>query len=319
MQKVATETPTKAGLAEEVEVEHRPGLQVLDGDEDREQDGAADQRAEDQGAAPALGVAAQHAEDDQEERRREGEQAPDVGARRLRVARLAHPRQGDEQRERADRDVDEEDPAPVERVGEDPADERSRRHGDADRRSPDGDRAADVGPAVLGSDQRERRGEERRAPDALHRAGDVEHGDVPGQAAEQRREREDDHADGEEQPAAVAVGERARGQDQRRQRQRVGVDHPLQPRQARVEVVLDVRQRDVDDRDVEQEHERRRADGDERPAAVAHEGLGLHRAILGNQPPQRRNGPRAVSYEGDGEVGRDEYRRRGRRLSPPFE
>ena len=33
-------------------------------------------------------------------------------------------------------------------------------------------------------------------------------------------------------------------------------------------------------------------------------------AILGNRPPQRRNGPRAVSYEGDGEVGRDEYRRR---------
>src|SRR5215211_9495348 len=35
--------------------------------------------------------------------------------------------------------------------------------------------------------------------------------------------------------------------------------------------------------------------------------------------PQRRNGPRAVSYEGDGEVGRDEYRRPPRLLAPPFE
>ena len=85
----------------------------------------------------------------------------------------------------------------------------------------------------------------------------------------ERREREDDDADEEEEPAAVAVGERAGGQDQRCERERVGVDHPLQPGQARVQVALDVRQRDVDDRDVEQEHERRRADGDERPAAVA--------------------------------------------------
>ena len=48
------------------------------------------------------------------------------------------------------------------------------------------------GPLVLGSDQRERGREERRPADALQGAGDVEHGDVPGQAAEQRREREDD-------------------------------------------------------------------------------------------------------------------------------
>ena len=70
MQNVATETQTKVVVAEEVQVEHRPGLQVLDRDENDEQDGAADQRAEDQSAAPARGVAAQHAEDDQEERRR---------------------------------------------------------------------------------------------------------------------------------------------------------------------------------------------------------------------------------------------------------
>src|SRR5690242_3249709 len=41
--------------------------------------------------------------------------------------------------------------------------------------------------------------------------------------------------------------------------------------------------------------------------------------ILGKPPPQRRNGPRAVSYEGDGEVGRDVYRPPAGRLAPPFE
>ena len=46
-------------------------------------------------------------------------------------------------------------------------------------------------------------------------------------------------------------------------------------------------------------------------------GAGSTAAILGKPPPQRRNGPRAVSYEGDGEVGRDEYRpRRAPALSP---
>jgi hypothetical protein len=34
---------------------------------------------------------------------------------------------------------------------------------------------------------------------------------------------------------------------------------------------------------------------------------------------KRRNGPGAVSYEGDGEVGRNEYRPRGGELFPSFE
>ena len=46
------------------------------------------------------------------------------------------------------------------------------------------------------------------------------------------------------------------------------VDHPLEPRQPCVQTPLDARQRDNHDRDVEQEHERCRADGDERPAAA---------------------------------------------------
>ena len=150
-----------------------------------------------------------------------------------------------------------------------PADERARRDRRADRRAPDRDRAADLRPAVFRADQRERGGEERRAAHALQ---------LRGRCRARRCSRQGHRASEESvktttptmktQPAAVAVGERAGGEDQGGERERVRVHHPLQPRQARVQVVLDVRQRDVDDRDVEQEHERRRADGDERPAAV---------------------------------------------------
>ena len=50
----------------------------------------------------------------------------------------------------------------------------------------------------------------------------------------------------------------AGGEHARRERQRVGVDHPLQLGERRVERALDRRQRDVHDRDVEQQHEDRR-------------------------------------------------------------
>src|SRR3954447_846944 len=44
-------------------------------------------------------------------------------------------------------------------------------------------------------------------------------------------------------------------------RESVGVDHPLHVAEAGPEVVADRRERHVDDRDVEQQHERRHRDG----------------------------------------------------------
>ena len=60
-------------------------------------------------------------------------------------------------------------------------------------------------------------------------------GDVPRDAAEERGDAEDDDADREDEPAAVAVGQRAGREDERGERDRVRVDDPLQARQARVE------------------------------------------------------------------------------------
>src|SRR5436305_549974 len=53
--------------------------------------------------------------------------------------------------------------------------------------------------------------------------------------------------------------------------QRIGVNHPLEVREAGAEALADGRQRDVDDRDVEQEHERRHAHRDEGPPLPRHE------------------------------------------------
>ena len=60
--------------------------------------------------------------------------------------------------------------------------------------------------------------------------------DVPRGAAQERGDAEDDDAGREDEPAPVAIGERAGGEDERGERDRVGVDDPLQPRQARVEL-----------------------------------------------------------------------------------
>ena len=76
--------------------------------------------------------------------------------------------------------------------------------------------------------------------------------------------------DHEHQPAPEQVRERPARQQQRRQRERVGVDHPLQVGEARAERPLDVRQRRVHDRDVEQEHERADVDGEQGPPLAIH-------------------------------------------------
>ena len=71
--------------------------------------------------------------------------------------------------------------------------------------------------------------------------------------------------DGEHHPASEHVAEDPGGEEEGRQGQRVGVDHPLEIAEARVQRALDVGEGDVHHRDVEKEHERRRAHGDEGP------------------------------------------------------
>ena len=88
------------------------------------------------------------------------------------------------------------------------------------------------------------------------RAAD-EHLDVRRGAAQQRRGREPDRADHEDLAPSVAIAERSTEQDQRREREQIAGEHPLQRADARVEVVADVRERDVDDRCIQRRHRAR--------------------------------------------------------------
>jgi len=166
-----------------------------------------------------------------------------------------------------EREVDEEDPAPVEAAGQRAADERADGERGADRGAVGGERLAALQGAREGMrEHRERDREHDRGADALHGARAVEHHDVLRGGARERRNGEDAQADEEEAAAPEAVGERAGRQHDGGERERVGVDHPLQPGQARVEVGRDVRERRVHDRDVEHEHRCGRADHGEGPA-----------------------------------------------------
>ena len=266
MQKVAIDTPANARLAEQRDVEHRPLLPPLDHDEQHEQGCTADQRAEDQPTSPAVRVPAEDPEDDQEQCRGEADEPRDISAAGVDVTRLRHPRDREEQREDPDRHVHVEDPPPPGRVGEDASDQRPRGDGRADGGPPDRECAEPLGPTVLVADQGEGRCEERGAPHALKCPGEIEHGDAPGRSAQRRRPGEHDHTDKEDQASPVAVGERAAGEDQDGQGQRIRIERPLQTAEIGAEPALDARQRDHDDRDVEQQHERRRTDRNERPS-----------------------------------------------------
>jgi len=142
-----------------------------------------------------------------------------------------------------------------------------------DRRSVDAHRhpALTAAGELLG-DEGEGDREHDRAADALQAAGNVEEGRVGGDRAEQRGDGEDPQPDDEYAPAAEPVGQRPRGEDERGEREGVGVDHPLQVGEVGVQRALDLRQRDVHDRDVEQEHERRDANRDQGPPLAVHAG-----------------------------------------------
>ena len=85
--------------------------------------------------------------------------------------------------------------------------------------------------------------------------------------ADQRRDREPDHAELEDLAPAHPVTERAAEQQERGQRQRVGRDHPLQAGDAGVEVLADMRQRDADHGGIERGDARAEDRRGEHPAS----------------------------------------------------
>ena len=145
---------------------------------------------------------------------------------------------------------------PVEHVGEDAAEE------DADRSAARGDEAEDAHRLrALGGlreerhRQRERDGGDDRAADSLHRACADEHLLRGREAARCRREREERDPEQEQPAVPEEVAEAAAEQEEAAEGDQVRVHDPRERLVGEAEVLLDRRQRDADDRHVEDDHQ----------------------------------------------------------------
>ncbi len=245
-----------------------PGLAEDERGEQSDRDRAEDERL---GRAPALLAGLEQRVDAEHQARRQQRGAGDVGALAEADPRLVLDEAHREQRDRdPDRDVDEEDPMPVDRLGEHAAGEQ------ADRGARGGDEAEDADRlrllARLGEHHHDHPQDHRRADrstGALDEAGGDQHLLGLRDRAEQRGRGEDPEADQEDAPLADQVAEAPREQEQAAERDQVGVHDPGEVALGEAEVVLDRRQRDVDDRRVEHDHQQPAAEHVERePAAI---------------------------------------------------
>ncbi len=161
----------------------------------------------------------------------------------------------------AERQVDQEDPVPVQRLGEDSAEDL------ADRRAGRADEAEGAdGTAALArlGEERDEHAEADRggqgAADALEEAGGDQQLRAGGEGAQQRGRGEQRQAGDEHLPAADEVPEPAGQQEQPGEGDQIGVDGPGQAGGGEAEVLLDGRQGDGDDRAVQDDHQHPRAE-----------------------------------------------------------
>ena len=211
---------------------------------------------------PAPAVALRDAEHEQREAGRDEHRTRDVEALAVLVEALGEEERAQDQRRDADRDVDEEDPLPREEVGEDAAEEHAGGGADATDRTPAAQGDVALTAFLEGRDEdRQRRGRDRRGAEPLERA-EARSSDASLHASPQRSEPsvKMTRSDDEDAPASEQVGRAPAEQQEAAEDERVGADDPLEVLLREPEVELDRRQRDVDDRDVEDGHELHRED-----------------------------------------------------------
>ena len=217
---------------------------------------AGDEQADRRRGEPAVLDAAIDGVDDEDEAGRHRHRAGHVerGARRTDAGRHGQHEPGDEHD--ADGHVHEEHPLPAGSGGQRAAGDR------ADRGGRPGDGAEDAEGAVACGALRnvvvriDRAAGETSAPPrpctTRHATSMPSEPDSP---APSDATREDRHAGDEHRPATEEVGEAPAEQQEAAEREAVADDHPLQIGLAGAEVGLDRRQRDVHDRQVEDDHE----------------------------------------------------------------
>ena len=179
-----------------------------------------------------------------------------------------------------DREVDDEDPVPADRLGEHAAGEQS------DRGTGGGDERVDADRLRLlprlrehGHDHPQDHGRGDRASGTLDEAGADQHPLALREGTDQRRRGEDREPGEEDPPLADQVAEPAREQQEAAERDQVGVDDPGQARLREAQVLLNRGQGDVDDRRVEHDHQHSAAEHVQRQPAVLL-GPGRHFTLL---------------------------------------
>ena len=162
-------------------------------------------------------------------------------------------------------------PAPGQVLGQDPAEHQADRAAGAHDRAVDAERlAALLRIAERRGQDRQGRRREKRAERALEGPRRDQHAEAGGRAAGGRRGGEAECADQERDLAADQVAEPSAEKEQAAERERVGGHHPLPVHGGEAQRPLRGRQRDIDDRGVQHDHELGEADGaqDQPPAAV---------------------------------------------------
>jgi hypothetical protein len=250
----------------------------LTGDERREQSDRGGAEGERLSGSPALlgdaedSVHAEHQAPDEQRRARDigsGRQ-PDPLAIRDQPDREHRGRESDGQ-------VDEEDPMPVDRLGQNSARQQP------DRPAGDGDERVSADRLRLLPGVREHRhdhpedhGGGQRPANALDEARADQQALALGQRAEQRRDGEHSESDEEDPPLPDQVAKTPRQQQQAAERDQVGVDHPGEVALREAEILSDRRQGNVYDRRIEDDHQHPEAQHVQRqppPAVLGSGGL----------------------------------------------
>lgn len=173
------------------------------------------------------------------------------------------PRQ--DQREDAERDVQDEDASPPESAHQETTEHRSEARGGRAHGRPPGDGAGPCGGVGERRGQEDERGRhEQRGGRSLHQPSDDQPCRTRRQGAGDRRDHECRQPCQEHGSGAQSARQGAGQEQQRGEGDQVSVDEPGRAAHAQAEVVADGGGGDVDDRDVESGHEERQHDRRER-------------------------------------------------------
>ena len=168
------------------------GFLQLPPEERHDQDREQHERGDDLDVAPAQRVGLDQPVRDEEQRRRAQDQTHDVELALLLGPGFADGRHRDEERDDADRHVQEEHRLPAEVLDHVAAERRAERERDARDAGPDAERLRPLVRREGHGDDRQRAGDQQRAADALERAGDDQLGRRGRETAREREHGEDD-------------------------------------------------------------------------------------------------------------------------------